>query len=138
MCFKGREENSINKVHMYQDNFSDFKLPTTLFPTAAQDRISDTVLADALKLDVTRVRAMNCFTRDLLISRAIEGGFIRSNWSPKGLTYTAVLDELSRAILGHWSKLLTQTERDERRHVQFVLRIVRRQYVTTRSNQNVI
>lgn len=123
---------------MYYDNLDEFKLPTALFPTAAQDRISDTILADALKLDIDCVRAMNCFTRDLLISRAIEDGYIRPTWSPRGLTYNAVLDELSRAIMGHWSKLLTQAERDERRHVQFVLRIVRRQYVTTRSNQHVL
>lgn len=107
------------------------KLPLALYPTAAQERIADGLLADMFQLDVREVRAMNAFMHDLLISRAIEGGYIKSDWTPKAHGLAATLDELSKAIFGHWSKLLTQVERDERRHVLFVLRILKRQFAST-------
>lgn len=104
------------------------KLPMSLYPTAAQERISEGTLADMFQIDIREVRAMNAFTTDLLISRAIEGGFISKEWTPRSHTMSSALEELSRAIFGHWSKLLTQTERDERRHVSFVLRVFKRQF----------
>lgn len=106
----------------------DQKLPIALYPTAAQDRLSDGMVADMFQLDVRYVRAMNSFTRDLLVSRAIERGYVPKEWAPRSHLYAIALEELSRAMLGHWSKLLTAVEREERRHVQFVLRIQRRQY----------
>lgn len=107
--------------------------PLALFPTAAQDRCSEGWVADAFLIDVREVRAMNLFTSELLISRAREGGYVPISWEPRSRVYSAILDELSRVILGHWSKLLTQTEREERRHVQFVLRVMRRQYYPERN-----
>lgn len=103
-------------------------LPMPLFPTAASERISDGVLADMFLLDVRFVRAQNSFTRDLLISRAIESGYIQRDWSPLSHNYERVLEDLSRAILGHWSKLLTPIEREERCHVLFVIKHLKRQY----------
>jgi hypothetical protein len=108
-------------------------LPLSLFPTAAQDRLSEKILTEAFSIELSYVRAMNSFTRDLLISRAIEGHFVPRGWAPRSHSYAAALDELSHAILGHWSKLLTPTEREERRHVLFVFRILRRQYSTERN-----
>jgi hypothetical protein len=95
-------------------------VPLALFPTAIQERISESRLASMFSIDVRTVRAMNMFTHDLLISRAREGHFVVRDWHPRSFEYSLVLDELSRATLGHWSKLLTPAERDERRHVQFV------------------
>lgn len=112
---------------------NSFTLPLSLFPTAAQDRIGENVLSEAFGLDLSYIRAMHSFTRDLLISRAIEGHYVKPGWAPRSHAYSAALDELSHAILGHWSKLLTHTEREERRHVQFVLRVLRRQYQTERN-----
>lgn len=105
-----------------------FRLPIALFPTAVHDRFTEGMIADIFQLHIGEVRAHLSFTRDLLISRAIEAGHVRPGWSPLSYHYFAMLDELSRAISGHWSKLLTEVEREERRHVQFVLRIMRRQY----------
>lgn len=108
-----------------------------LYPSAAQERLSEGVVADAFGIDVRHVRAMNSFVKDLLISRAIEAGYIRSNWSPRSRHFAGILDELSRSILGHWAKLLTPVEREERRHVLFVIRIVRRQFNIEREIANV-
>jgi len=113
----------------------EFRLPVALFPTAAQDRLTEGMIADYFGLDIRHVRAMLIFSRDLLISRAIEAGFVPRNWEPKSRYYHEALDELSRAIMGHWSRLLTSVEREERRHVQFVLRVMRRQYFNTREGK---
>lgn len=107
---------------------ADLRLPLSLYPTAAQERVSEGMLADMFQLDVREVRAMNAFTHDLLISRAIEAGYVSIEWCPRSHNFPNVLEELSRACLGHWSKLLTATEREERRHVLFVIRALRRQY----------
>lgn len=107
---------------------ADLHLPLSLYPTAAQEHVTEGMLADMFRLDVREVRAMNAFTHDLLISRAIEAGYISLTWSPRSHSFPSVLEELSRAILGHWSRLLTTTEREERRHVLFVIRALRRQY----------
>lgn len=104
------------------------RLPLSLYPTAAQDRLTEGSVADIFKEDVRHVRAMNAFTRDLLVSRAIERGYIARDWAAKSHLYSVMLEELSRAILGHWSKLLTEVEREERRHVLFVLRVMRSRY----------
>jgi ATP-dependent RNA circularization protein (DNA/RNA ligase family) len=117
---------------------TDFRLPVALFPTAAQDHLSEGMVADYFRVDVRYVRAMYSFTKDLLISRAIEMGFIPRDWTPKSSYYSDLLDELSRAILGHWSKLLTETEREERRHVQFVLRTLRRRYTNREGKRHVV
>lgn len=107
----------------------DRELPLALFPTAAQSRCSEGQIADFFMLDIRHVRAMNSFTKDLLVSRAIEGGFVPPGWSPKAYDFSRVLEELSRAILAHWSILLTATEREERRHVLFVVRVMRRTFI---------
>lgn len=117
---------------------SEFRLPVALYPTAAQDRLSDGQIADYFQQDVRHVRAMMSFTKDLLISRAIEGGYVQREWVPKATYFPAILDELSRAIFGHWSKLLTPIEREERRHVAFVLRVIRRQYINREGKQHAL
>lgn len=99
------------------------ELPISLFPTAAQAGLSDGLVADIFSLDVRVVRAQNAFTRDLLASRAIEMHYIPRDWEPRSHYYDQWLSELSQAILGHWSKLLTASEREERLHVLFVLRV---------------
>lgn len=114
------------------------ELPLALYPTAAQERVSEGLLAHMFLLDIREVRAMNAFTHDLLISRAREGSYVPIKWEPRARDYFSVLNELSRAVLGHWSKLLTPTEREERRHVQFVLRVIRRQYQPERDQHHVL
>lgn len=106
----------------------DRSLPLSLYPTAAQNRVTDGQLADFFMLDIRFVRAMNSFTKDLLISRAIEGGYVKPGWTPKSSDFPRLLEELSRMIMGHWSILLTSTEREERRHVLFVIRVMRRTF----------
>lgn len=108
-----------------------------LYPSAAQERLSEGIIADAFSIDVRHVRAMNSFVKDLLISRAIEAGYISPSWSPRSRHFAGILDELSRSILGHWAKLLTPIEREERRHVLFVIRVVRRQFNIEREITNV-
>lgn len=103
-------------------------LPLALYPTAAQDRLTPEQIAFLFEQDIREVRAMLAHTHDLLISRAREGRYVAIDWIPRSREYASVLSELSRSIFGHWSKLLTTTEREERRHVQFVLRVMRRQY----------
>lgn len=105
-----------------------FKLPIALFPTAAQERLTDGQVADSFGLDVREVRAFNSFARDLLASRAIEGGYVHKDWSSKQRTFSGFLDEISHATMGHWSKLLTPVEREERQHVLFILRVMRKQH----------
>lgn len=113
-------------------------LPLSLYPSAAAERISDGLLADALGLDVREVRAKSSFAKDLLISRAIEQGYIHSGWIPRNYAFSKLLDELSHAIQGHWSKLLTPVEREERIHVLFVLKFIRTRYlsINTTERQN--
>lgn len=106
----------------------DRDLPLSLYPTAAQSRCTEGQVADFFMIDIRHVRAMNSFTKDLLISRAIEGGYVPREWTPRSCDFHRLLDELSRAIMAHWSILLTQTEREERRHVLFVVRILRRRF----------
>jgi len=118
--------------------FHDLRLPVSLYPTAIQDRLSEGMIADLFSIDVRHVRAMIAFTKDLLISRAIEHGYISRDWEPKSRYYTEVLEELNRAIMGHWSKLLTEVEREERRHVQFVLRVLRRQHFNREGKRHVV
>lgn len=114
-----------------------FKLPIALYPTAAHERLSDGMVADMFRIDVREVRAHNSFVRDLLISRAIEAGYIRQDWTPKQRTLHSFLDELSHAILGHWSRLLTPVELEERLHVLFVIRVMRKRYLNTERRYHV-
>lgn len=103
-------------------------LPFSLYPSAAAERISDGLLADALVLDVREVRARSSFAKDVLISRAIEQGYIPRDWTPRNYAFNRLLDELSHCIQGHWSKLLTPVEREERIHVLFVLKVIRTKF----------
>lgn len=103
-------------------------LPISLYPTAAQAGLSDGLVADMFGIDIREVRAQNAFTRDLLASRAIEMHYIDRDWDPHIYRYDEWLCALSHAILGHWSTLLTASERYERRHVLFVLRIQMRKF----------
>lgn len=110
------------------------RLPISLYPTAAQDRLTEGQVADLFAIDIREVRAMNSWSKDLLISRAIEANYIPRDWKPRSHNLGFALDELSHATCGHWSRLLSPTEREERRHVQFVLRVLRRQFNTERNS----
>lgn len=123
------ETSSMQDTPLASTGFDyDHSLPLSLYPTAAQNRCTEGQLADFFLLDIRYVRAMNAFTKDLLISRAIEGGYVSRSWTPKSVEYPRLLEDLSRSIMGHWSILLTSTEREERRHVLFVLRVLRRSF----------
>lgn len=104
------------------------EMPIALFPTAAGEGVTDGYLADMFRLDIRHVRASNAFTRDLLLSRAIELGFVARDWTTHAIDYQSWLIQLSHAVMGHWVKLLSPVEREEQLHALFVIRALKRKY----------
>lgn len=92
-----------------------------LAAVAVAERMPVPAVAKAFDLTKQEVITDIVLFRDLLVSRAREQGFVHNTWTPSATDVAGWLRELSFAVSGHWNLLLSPREREELRHVRFVV-----------------
>lgn len=82
-----------------------------------EGRMTHEVLAAHLGMNPDVVHAWGVLGRDMIMSRAIERGLLPRNQHPEGATIAQFLRWMSVKLAAHWTCLLTDRERIERKHV---------------------
>lgn len=106
------------------------QLPVMLVAVAQDERLPFEAICHAFDMTRAEANANLVFFRDLLVSRARELGYVHPEWTLSKFETTSWLRELSFAVSGKWTVLLTPREIEERRHLLFVLNHLKRVYTT--------
>lgn len=91
---------------------------------SADGYMSQRDLASHLEIDIDVVAAWGIFARDTLMSRAVERGLLPRGTTPEGGSLTLFLRWFQNKTASHWTCVLSDSERMERRHVVKLFRIL--------------
>lgn len=104
------------------------RYPLMLPALAASERMPIQAVMEEFDLTRTEVLGDIVLFRDLLVSRAREQRFVHEAWIPSATQAHAWMREISYAIAGSWTSLLSPKEREELKHVRFIVNHVKKRY----------
>lgn len=104
------------------------QLPFFLPIFSQEARLSVWAAAEAFSIEKSDFFAWNVLARDVLMSRAMDAKLLPVGTVPKGTNIVGFLSWLSSSMSTPWTVLLSDYERDERRHVHKVTAIHRRRF----------
>lgn len=95
---------------------------------AASERMPIQAISEEFDLSRAEILSDIVLFRDLLVSRAREQKLVHDAWTPAATQAYAWLREISHAVAGSWTFLLAPREREELKHVRFVVNHVKKRY----------
>lgn len=111
------------------------RYPLMLAALAASERMPTVAICDTFDMSRSQVLSDIVLFRDLLVSRAREQDFVHHGWSPTTTLAHQWLREISYAVAGSWVVLLSPREREELRHVRFVINHLKRRYASVEAKK---
>lgn len=104
------------------------RYPLMLPALAVSERMPIPAVMEEFELTRTEVLTDIVLFRDLLVYRAREQGFVHEAWTPSSTQAYAWMREISYATAGSWTLLLSPKEREELKHVRFIVNHVKKRY----------
>jgi len=114
------------REHFVHYGTPGFTLPISLAPTLMLSGLDKQTMASVMGLSVREITALALWSKEVLVSRAREQGLVHPEWTPRFDNVRGALRALEGEMRRPLTWLYSQHEMDERKHVLFILSVMKR------------